>query len=600
MKLMTKATRLAVALVAASSATWALAEKTESEKATEFFESSFKESLANKPMYLTYLGMKEKYGEWGDISAAEDDRDIALVKKQLAELKKIDFDKLGEQEKLSYRLFEEQAKDQIFADRYRDYGYQVNQMFGLQSQLPSFLINMHRVDNVSDAEAYISRLKKAKPLFDQLIVRMQSSEKLGVVPPKFVFPMVISDSKNIIAGKPFEKDAKEDNPVWADIQGKIEKLEATDEEKAKLRKEAKAALLGEFKNAYAALIGFLESQEKRADTRDGVWKFPKGEEYYKYRLKDMTTTDMTADEIHKLGLSEVARIHDEMRAIKEKVGFKGDLQAFFKFMRNDAQFKLPNTDEGRQKYLDDAVKTIDVMKSRLDELFLTKPKADLVVTRVEPFREDSAGRAFYQRPSLDGSRPGRYYVNLADMNEMAVYELEALAYHEGIPGHHMQLAIAQELEGIPTFRKVGGYTAYTEGWGLYSETLPKEIGFYQDPYSDFGRLSMELWRACRLVVDTGIHAKKWTREQAIKYLRDSTPSPELDVVKAIERYIVMPGQATAYKIGQIKIMQLRAKAKKALAEKFDIREFHDVILRNGMLPLGILEEQVDQYIASKG
>ncbi|MCV6622400.1 MAG: DUF885 domain-containing protein [Cellvibrionaceae bacterium] len=600
MKLMTKATRLAVALVAASSATWALAEKTESEKAAEFFESSFKESLANKPMYLTYLGMKEKYGEWGDISAAEDDRDLALVKKQLAELKKIDFSKLGEQEKLSYRLFEEQAKDQIFADRYRDYGYQVNQMFGLQSQLPSFLINMHRVDNVSDAEAYISRLKKAKPLFDQLIVRMESSEKLGVVPPKFVFPMVISDSKNIIAGKPFEKDAKEDNPVWADIQGKVEKLEATDEEKAKLLKEAKAALLGEFKNAYTALIGFLESQEKRADTRDGVWKFPKGEEYYKYRLKDMTTTDMTADEIHKLGLAEVARIHDEMRAIKEKVGFKGDLQAFFKFMRNDAQFKLPNTDEGRQKYLDDAVKTIDVMKSRLDELFLTKPKADLVVTRVEPFREDSAGRAFYQRPSLDGSRPGRYYVNLADMNEMAVYELEALAYHEGIPGHHMQLAIAQELEGIPTFRKVGGYTAYTEGWGLYSETLPKEIGFYQDPYSDFGRLSMELWRACRLVVDTGIHAKKWTREQAIKYLRDSTPSPELDVVKAIERYIVMPGQATAYKIGQIKIMQLRAKAKKALAEKFDIREFHDVILRNGMLPLGILEEQVDQYIASKG
>lgn len=600
MKLMTKATRLAVALVAASSASFALAEKTESEKAAEFFESSFKESLANKPMYLTYLGMKEKYGEWGDISAAEDDRDLALVKKQLAELKKIDFAKLGEQEKLSYRLFEEQAKDQIFADRYRDYGYQVNQMFGLQSQLPSFLINMHRVDNVSDAEAYISRLKKAKPLFDQLIVRMESSEKLGVVPPKFVFPMVISDSKNIIAGKPFEKDAKEDNPVWADIQGKVEKLEATDEEKAKLLKEAKAALLGEFKNAYAALIGFLESQEKRADTRDGVWKFPKGEEYYKYRLKDMTTTDMTADEIHKLGLAEVARIHDEMRAIKEKVGFKGDLQAFFKFMRNDAQFKLPNTDEGRQKYLDDAVKTIDVMKSRLDELFLTKPKADLVVTRVEPFREDSAGRAFYQRPSLDGSRPGRYYVNLADMNEMAVYELEALAYHEGIPGHHMQLAIAQELEGIPTFRKVGGYTAYTEGWGLYSETLPKEIGFYQDPYSDFGRLSMELWRACRLVVDTGIHAKKWTREQAIKYLRDSTPSPELDVVKAIERYIVMPGQATAYKIGQIKIMQLRAKAKKALAEKFDIREFHDVILRNGMLPLGILEEQVDQYIASKG
>ncbi|MBB6520151.1 DUF885 domain-containing protein [Pseudoteredinibacter isoporae] len=597
MKLMTKATRMAVALVAASSAQFALAQETESEKASAFFDRTFKEALADKPMYLTYLGMKQKYGEWGDFSSAQDDRDLAMTKKHLEELKKIDFSKLSEQEKLSYRLFEAEAKDDIYSDRYRDYDYPVNQMHGIQSQLPSFLINMHRIDNVSDAEAYVSRLQKVKPLFDQLIVRLKTSEKLGVVPPKFVFPMVIRDSKNILAGKPFDAKAEKDNPIWADFQGKVNKLEASDEEKAKLLKDGKAALLGEFKAGYSELIDFLGAQEKRADTRDGVWKFPKGGEYYKYRLKEMTTTDMTADEIHNLGLAEVARIHDEMRAIKDKVGFKGDLQAFFKFMRTDEQFKLPNTDEGRQKYLDDAVKTIDVMKSRLDELFLTKPKADLVVTRVEPFREDSAGRAFYQRPALDGSRPGRYYVNLADMDQMAVYELEALAYHEGIPGHHMQLAIAQELEGIPTFRKIGGYTAYTEGWGLYSETLPKEIGFYQDPYSDFGRLSMELWRACRLVVDTGIHDKKWTREQAIQYLRDNTPSPELDIVKAIERYIVMPGQATAYKIGQIKIQQLRAKAKKALGKKFDIRKFHDVILRNGMLPLDILEEQVDQYIA---
>ncbi|GAA6151434.1 DUF885 domain-containing protein [Pseudoteredinibacter isoporae] len=597
MKLMTKATRMAVALVAASSAHLALAQETESEKAAAFFDRTFKEALADKPMYLTYLGMKKKYGEWGDFSSAQDDRDLALTKKHLEELKKLDFSKLSEQEKLSYRLFEAEAKDDIYADRYRDYDYPVNQMHGIQSQLPSFLINMHRIDNVSDAEAYISRLQKVKPLFDQLIVRLKASEKLGVVPPKFVFPMVIRDSKNILAGKPFDAKADKDNPIWADFQGKVNKLEISAEEKTKLLDSGKTALLGEFKTAYSELVDFLGEQEKRADTRDGVWKFPKGEEYYKYRLKDMTTTDMTADEIHKLGLEEVARIHNEMRAIKDKVGFKGDLQAFFKFMRTDEQFKLPNTDEGRQKYLDDAVKTIDVMKSRLDELFLTKPKADLEVTRVEPFREDSAGRAFYQRPALDGSRPGRYYVNLADMDQMAVYELEALAYHEGIPGHHMQLAIAQELDGIPTFRKIGGYTAYTEGWGLYSETLPKEIGFYQDPYSDFGRLSMELWRACRLVVDTGIHDKKWTREQAIQYLRDNTPSPELDVVKAIERYIVMPGQATAYKIGQIKIQQLREKAKKALGKAFDIRKFHDVILRNGMLPLDILEEQVDQYIA---
>lgn len=609
MKPMNRAMRIALTLVAAGSIQLASAEKpetgkteaakTESAKAAEFFDNAFKEALANKPMYLTYLGMKQKYGEWGDISAAEDERDLSLTKKQLAELKNLNVNKLTAQEKLSYRLFEAQSEDSIYADRYRDYDYPVNQMHGIQSELPSFLINMHRIADTKDAEAYISRLHKVKPLFDQLIVRLKASEKIGVVPPKFVFPMVISDSKNIIAGKPFDSKADNDNPIWADFQAKLSKLELKEGEKSKLLAGAKTALLGDFKTAYDGLITFLSEQEGRADTRDGVWKLPNGEEYYKYRLKKMTTTDMTADEIHKLGLSEVKRIHDEMRSIKDKVAYKGDLQAFFKFMRSDAQFKLPNTDEGRQTYLDNAVKAIDVMKSRLDELFLTKPKADLSVKRVEAFREGSAGRAFYQRPSLDGSRPGRYYVNLADMNEMAVYELEALAYHEGIPGHHMQLAIAQELEGIPTFRKIGGYTAYTEGWGLYSETLPKEIGFYQDPYSDFGRLSMELWRACRLVVDTGIHAKKWTREQAIQYLRDNTPSPELDIVKAIERYIVMPGQATAYKIGQIKILQLRAKAKKALGEKFDIREFHDVILRNGMLPLDILEEQVDLYVSSK-
>jgi len=272
------------------------------------------------------------------------------------------------------------------------------------------------------------------------------------------------------------------------------------------------------------------------------------------------------------------------------------LQKFFTFMRSDKQFKLPNTDAGRAVYLKNAVTAIDTMKASLDSMFIVKPKAELKVKRVEPFREKSAGRAFYQSPSLDGSRPGTYYVNLEDMNQMAVYELEALAYHEGIPGHHMQRAIAQELEGIPTFRKIGGYTAYTEGWGLYSEMLPKEYGFYTDPYSDFGRLSMELWRACRLVVDTGIHAKKWSRETAIDYLREATPSPELDVVKAIERYIVMPGQATAYKIGMLKILELRAKAKTALGKKFDIRNFHDVILKNGALPLSVLEEQVDGYI----
>ena len=240
---------------------------------------------------------------------------------------------------------------------------------------------------------------------------------------------------------------------------------------------------------------------------------------------------------------------------------------------------------------------IDTMRTRLPEMFNTFPKADLIVKAVEPFREKGAGKAFYQRPAADGSRPGTYYANLYLMSAMPTYQMEALAYHEGIPGHHMQLAIAQELEGIPEFRKSGNVTAYTEGWGLYSEFLPKELGFYDDPYSDFGRLAMELWRAARLVVDTGLHDKKWTREEATQYLIDNTPNPESDCVKAIDRYIVMPGQATAYKIGMLKILELRERAKAALGDKFTLGEYHDIVLRDGPVPLAILEEKVDTWIA---
>jgi len=283
----------------------------------------------------------------------------------------------------------------------------------------------------------------------------------------------------------------------------------------------------------------------------------------------------------------------------KQVGFEGELQDFFKHLKTDPAQTYEDSDAGREAYLADATAMIDTMKTRLDDVFLRKPKADLEVVRVEAFREKSAGKAFYNRPAPDGSRPGRYYANLYRIGDMPKYQMEALAYHEGIPGHHMQLAIAQELEGIPKFRKFGRFTAYTEGWGLYSEFLPKEMGFYEDPYSDFGRLAMEIWRAARLVVDTGIHDKKWTRQQAIDYLLTNTPNPEGDCIKAIERYIVMPGQATAYKIGMLKIQSLREDAKRRMGEKFDIREYHDIVLAEGAVPLSVLEERVEAWIKSK-
>ena len=286
-----------------------------------------------------------------------------------------------------------------------------------------------------------------------------------------------------------------------------------------------------------------------------------------------------------------------MREIMQTVGFEGDLQAFFEFMRTDDQFDYGDSPEGKAAYLADAKAVIDDMATRLDELFYTKPKAPLIVKAVEAFREKSAGRAFYQRAAPDGSRPGTYYANLSNMKDMRSYDLEALAYHEGIPGHHMQGSISQEQTGLPMFRRYGGYTAYSEGWGLYSEYIPKEMGLYADPYSDFGRLSMELWRACRLVVDTGLHYKRWTREEAIAYLSANTASDQAANIKAIERYMVMPGQATAYKIGMIKLLELREKARAALGDKFDIRGYHEVVLSNGAVPLNVLEDLVDEWVA---
>lgn len=443
-----------------------------------------------------------------------------------------------------------------------------------------------------------------------LIDGLKLREEKKIIPPKFAFPFIIADCKNVISGIPFQMviDSRPghgvDAPPSALLEDFTKKIEAVKEfdkaTKEELTKKLNDALLSSAKPAYEKLIAYMTELEKKATTDDGAWKFPEGDAFYDAALKSTTTTNLTADEIHETGLKEVARIHNEMRDIMKQVNFKSDnLQEFFEFMKTDKQFYFPNTAEGKEAYRVRAVKIIDSMKTQLDGLFLTKPKADIVVKAVEPFREKSAGGAFYEEPALDGSRPGRYYINLYNMADQAIYQMEALAYHEGIPGHHMQIAIAQELTTVPTFRKLGGNTAYVEGWALYSELIPKELGFYSDPYSDFGRLAMELFRAARLVVDTGIHRKKWTREKALAYFNENTPNPIGDNKKEIDRYIVWPSQATGYKIGMIKILELRENAKKKLGAKFDIREFHDVVLTSGPVPLNVLEEMVNTWVASK-
>lgn len=587
----------------------------ESQRTNAFFERIFEESAARYPELLTSLGRKDRADEWNDLSEAFANESIEITKKQLIELQSFDRDKLDQATVLSYDLLVKSMKEQIADTKWRLYNYPINQMFGRHSSVVSLLINQHRIDNVKDAQNYIARLNGVPKLFEQLIANIEARTAANIIPPKFVFPHVIRDGNNIIKGAPF--DDGEPSALLADFTKKLNALinknknknnnknnneedsPLTDAKKATLIDAATSALTHSVKPAYQKLVAHLTELETKATTDDGVWKWKDGDAFYNIALKRTTTTDLSSDQIHKIGLKEVERIHNEMRVIKDKVNFDGDLKAFMQFMRDDDQFYYSNTDEGKARYLNEATTLINDMKLKLDEMFITKPKADLNVKAVEAFREQSAGKAFYQRPSEDGTRPGLYYANLYDMKAMPTYQMEALAYHEGIPGHHMQLAIQQELQDIPKFRKFGGYTAYIEGWGLYSEYLPKEFGAYQDPYSDFGRLAMELWRACRLVVDTGIHSKRWTREKGIAYYTDNTPNAVSDGIKMVERHIVMPSQATAYKIGMLKIIELRANAKIKLGDKFDIREYHHEILKNGPLPLSVLEAKVDAWITIK-
>ncbi|UIP07271.1 DUF885 domain-containing protein [Erythrobacter sp. SDW2] len=552
-----------------------------------FFDEYDAAQLAISPMSKAYRGVRdEDYGSWGDFSDEGDRKQYELQQRAAQTMRETwDPAALPAEDALSFRLFEAAAKRSARSWPYRENGYLFDQMNGAQADLPAFLINIHRVSTEKQAADYVSRIEGLGTVLDTLTAEARERSAKGVMPPDWVYPYVISDIENLI--RPGESNA-----VLEDFAAKVNALDIDDEAKMELINASVVAWDRSVRPAYERLLVEMKRQQAIAPTEDGIWRLRDGAAYYEALLGNYTTTDLTADEIHAIGLREVARIHDEMRVIMKQVGFEGTLQEFFEYTRNGDQFFY----DTREAYLADVQAKLDAMEAKLPEFFNTLPKAPMVVKPVEAFREQSAGKAFYNSPAPDGSRPGTYYVNLYNLRDMSKNELEALAYHEGLPGHHLQRAIQTELGDVPPFRRFGGVTAYTEGWGLYSEELGKDMGFYTDPYSDFGRLGMELWRACRLVVDTGIHHKRWSREEAIQYLTDNTPNPEGDIRKAIERYVVYPGQATAYMIGKLKIMELRGKAQAELGEDFDIRAFHDVVLRSGPVPLSILEENVLGWI----
>ncbi len=570
----------------------------ESAALNDWFEARYEDELARSPQTQTYLGISSSQDKLDDISTMALDEEAALRKSWLADMRRnFDIDRLDPQTRLSYRLYEYSAEDNLAQHEFAGHNYVFQHMNGPQTDLPTFLINFHSIESEADAKAYIARLTAFDRYLGQAADRAEAQFEAGVRLPKFVYENIRTASENIITGYPF--DDGDNSPLYADFQEKVAALDLSDEAKNRLYEQAEMAMGKSVKPAYDRLIAMFNAQEKLASSNDGAWKLPNGNAYYAARLKHYTTTDLTADEIHDIGLTEVSRIQTEMKAIMDRLGYEGTLKEFFAYLRTDELFVYPNTEEGRANYITDAAEIINEMKSQLDQLFITQPKADLVVKRVEPFREDTAFGAFYDSPALDGSRPGTYYVNLKDMADQPTYLQQALAYHEGIPGHHMQIALAQELSGLPRFRTLDGHTAYIEGWGLYAEGVPDELGLYTDPYSKFGQLSMEIFRAARLVVDTGIHAKKWTREEAVQYYLENIPNPEGDIRAEIDRYIVWPGQATAYMIGKLKIQALRQRAEEALDEAFNLAEFHDVILANGSVPLDILEKNVDNWISDK-
>lgn len=560
-------------------------------------DAAFDESLARSPETQTSLGLKTNYARLDDYTDAGAEADQALAERQLAQLKR-DFDpaKLGPAARMSLRLFEyntQQGREQL---KWRPLRYVITNQYSIAGSVPVFLINEHRIESAADAEAYVARLTETERVMKEVVDRFDAQVARGVLPPKLIFEPVLGDARRILTGAPFEGTT--DNTVRADFRKKVGALKIADADKQRLYAAADAALTGPFKRGYDRLIAALTAAAPKATADDGVWKLPDGDAYYSASLGLQTTTPITGDQVHETGLAEVKRIQAEMAEIQRKVGFQGTLQQFFAELKTNPKYQYPNDQSGKDAYLKDADAFVAQVMGVSGRWFNQLPKAKLEVRAVEPFREATSPIAFYNMPAPDGSRPGIYYVNLSDMRQVLKPQIEAISYHEGAPGHHFQIALAQELGALPKFRRFGNYGAYAEGWGLYAERLGKEMGFYQDPISDFGRLSTELWRAVRLVLDSGLHHKRWSRDQAIAYFRENSLLSERDVVKEVDRFLVWPGQAASYKIGQLKILELRARAEQALGSRFDIKAFHDVVLANGALPLDVLEEQVDAYIAA--
>ncbi len=565
-----------------------------------FYERVFLEYGLQSPELLTQLRLLESIGirshnaKLDDRSQQAGDAQQAKVEADLSTLRQYDRSGMTEPEKLSYDMLEWFMAHSVEGKQWRYHGYPVNQLFGVQNSLPNFMVNSHPLHDLTDAEHYIARLEQFQRVFLQVVEDLQIRANKGVMPPRFVLEKVLAEMQGFTAG-PVEQQL-----LYKHFADKVVNIEGIDDQTAiTLKHKVAAAIEHSVLPGYQHLTEYLQALLPKTSTDDGVWKLPNGDAYYAYMLKQHTTTDLTPAQIHQLGLAEVARIQQEMLVTLHAQGRSGDnVAAMMKALGDDPSFLYPDTTQARLQILADYKTILADINTRLEGTFHIRPKADMDVQRVPEFSEKTAPGAYYNGPAMDGSRPGVFYANLYDIKATPKFSMKTLAVHEGIPGHHFQIAIQQELQGLPTFRKILPFTVYAEGWALYTEKLMAELGLYQDdPFSDLGRLQAELFRAIRLVVDTGIHHHRWTRAQAIDYMASNSGMAASDVEAEIERYIVMPGQACAYKIGMLKILELRNKAQTELGDKFKLTDFHDVVLKNGSMPIAILERVVEQYIS---
>lgn len=567
-----------------------------------FYERVFIEYALEDPEILSQLRILEGMGinfHNDDLTDISDARFQKLKKKLDSNYKTLldyDREKLSKEQQLSYDILKWFLDDAVRREQFMYHDYIITQLQGVHMDLPDFMVNVHQINTKKDAENYIARLSKFDTKFEQLLEQLTLREEREIIPPRFAVEKALKQTQEFI------KDSAQKNILYTAFKEKTDTIkELSAEDKTVLQQKALDEVNKTVYPAYRKLEKYLAQIAEKATGVDGVWKLPDGDKWYAFQLRSNTTTDMTPEEVYQLGVSEVGRIEKEMRTILDSIGVPdtGSVGSILSHFATEPQFLYADDATGKAQCLKDYQTIIDEIDNNMGDIFDMRPKIGVKVEAVPEFKQQGAPGAYYNPPAMDGTRPGIFYANMRSMAEIPKYGMRTLSYHEAIPGHHFQIALQQELTGVPTFRKVLPFTAYAEGWALYAERLAWEYGFQKDPYSDLGRLQAEIFRAVRLVVDVGIHHKRWTREQAIDYMIEKTGMPEGDVVAEIERYIVWPGQACAYKVGQLKILQLRDYAKKELGDKFNIKEFHNVVLMNGSMPLSILEELVKQYVKDK-